>query len=95
MPIVTRRVEIDALDLLEKPVDEMLPRLLAIGDDVDARHPPAASAISSVASRLASASASPSTRHGAQSICGSASQDGFGRLPAIVVSSIPHPFWLP
>ena len=29
--------EIDALDLLEKPVDEMLPRLLAIGYDVDPR----------------------------------------------------------
>ena len=28
--------EIDALDLLQKAVDEMLPRLLALGDDVDA-----------------------------------------------------------
>ena len=28
--------EVDALDLLEKAVDEMLPRLLALGDDVDA-----------------------------------------------------------
>src|SRR5271155_3049913 len=27
--------EIDAFDLLEKPVDEMLPRLLAVGHDVD------------------------------------------------------------
>ena len=28
--------EVDALDRLEKAVDEMLPRLLAVGDDVDA-----------------------------------------------------------
>jgi hypothetical protein len=40
-----------------------------------------------VASRLASASVAPSSRHGAHSFRGSASQDGFGRLPAIVVSS--------
>ena len=44
-----------------------------------------------VASRFASARASPSTRHGAHSTRGSASQDGFGRLPAIVVSSIAPP----
>src|SRR5689334_23007384 len=42
---------------------------------------------SNVASRLPSARASPSRRHAAHSLRGSASQDGFGRLPAIVVSS--------
>src|SRR5579885_2643356 len=41
-----------------------------------------------VASRLASAKASPDSRHAGHSTRGSASQDGFGRLPAIVVSSI-------
>src|SRR5258706_2355486 len=29
-------LEVDALDGLEKPVHEVLPRLLAVGDDVDA-----------------------------------------------------------
>lgn len=29
--------EVDAFDLFEKAVHEMLPRLLALGDDVDAR----------------------------------------------------------
>ena len=28
--------EVDALDLLQEAVDEMLPRLLALGDDIDA-----------------------------------------------------------
>src|SRR5690242_1094445 len=37
------------------------------------------------ASRLPSSSAAPSSFHAAHSDCGSASQEGFGRLPAIVV----------
>src|SRR5258706_11852356 len=37
------------------------------------------------ASRLPSARASPSSFHGAHSFSGSASHDGLGRLPAIVV----------
>src|SRR5262245_38671006 len=45
--------------------------------------------LSNVASRFASSSASPSSRQGAHNLRGSASQAGFGRLPAIVVSSIP------
>src|SRR4051812_8296892 len=43
---------------------------------------------SSVASRFASARASPACAQGAQSIFGCASQKGLGRLPAIVVSSM-------
>src|SRR2546428_10914410 len=42
----------------------------------------------STASRCAWASDSRGTRHGAQSFSGSASQDGLGRLPAMVVWSI-------
>src|SRR6267143_1689946 len=40
------------------------------------------------ASRLASSSAAPARLHGAHSVSGFASQDGFGKLPAIVVRSI-------
>src|SRR5665213_2179027 len=47
---------------------------------------------STVASRLAASSAAPSGTQGAHSIFGLASQAGFGRLPAIVVSSM---FWFP
>src|SRR5215510_5615980 len=46
---------------------------------------------SRVASRLASSSASPSSRQGAHSLLVSASQPGFGRLPAMVVSNILPP----
>src|SRR5690242_9888211 len=46
----------------------------------------------SVASRLPSASATPSRRQAGHNFFGSASQDGFGRLPAIVVSSIGRAF---
>ena len=42
----------------------------------------------SVASRLPSSSAAPASRHAGQSLFGSASQPGFGRLPAMVVSNI-------
>src|ERR1051326_9606808 len=46
---------------------------------------------SSVASRLAAARSSPASRHAGQSLSGSASQKGLGRLPAIVVSNIEPP----
>jgi hypothetical protein len=36
MPIFDLVGEIDAVDLLQKSMDEMLSRLLAFGDDVDA-----------------------------------------------------------
>ena len=45
----------------------------------------------SAASRLACSSSAPSCRQAAQSFSGSASQDGFGRLPAMVVSSMAPP----
>src|SRR5665213_1636473 len=48
-----------------------------------------------VASRLASASAAPSCRHGAQSLRGSASHDGLGRLPAMVASSMAALLFVP
>ena len=79
--------KIDTLDVFEKAVHEMLTRLLAVGDDTDPgvflllQH-------RSVASRLASTSASPSSCQGAHNIGGLASQAGFGKLPAIVVSSM-------
>src|SRR5256885_6912941 len=47
---------------------------------------------SSVASRLACSSSSPLPRQAGQSLRGSASHAGLGRLPAIVVFSIDSPF---
>ena len=84
-------VEIDAVDRFEEAMDEMLARLLAVGDDVD---PGILLQLQgNAASRRAwpRRAPRPSSRQGAHSICGSASQDGFGRLPAIVVSSTPAP----
>jgi hypothetical protein len=43
---------------------------------------------SSVASSLPAANSSPASRHCGHSLLGSASQDGFGRLPAMVVGNI-------
>ena len=65
-------------------MDEMLARLLAVADDVDAASSCSLRA-SNVASSLPAASSSPSRRQGAQSLFGTASHDGFGRLPAMVV----------
>src|SRR5262249_25499257 len=42
----------------------------------------------SVASSFAASSSAPESRHGAHSLFGSASQDGFGRLPATVVGNM-------
>ena len=84
MPISTRLCEVDAVDCFEKAVDEMLARLLAVADDVDA----------GVFLQLER-----QQRRVALGVCelfalepprrpqffGSASQAGFGRLPAIVV----------
>src|SRR5215470_10906583 len=44
----------------------------------------------SVASRLATSRSAPAWRQGAHSVFGSASQNGFGRLPAIVVGNMYH-----
>ena len=68
----------------------MLARLLAVGDDVDAGVLLIFSA-SSVASRLPSASCLAVEPPRRPQPSGSASQEGFGRLPAIVVSSTLSP----
>jgi hypothetical protein len=80
---------VDALDLLEEAVNEVDAGLLAVRDDVDAAR---SFSQTSVASFFARSSAAPSRRHAAQSFSGSASQAGFGRLPAIVVSNMMPPF---
>ena len=65
----------------------MLARHLAVGDDVDA-------GILLLLQRkqrrvgFGGASSSPCGRHCGQSLFGSASQEGFGRLPAMVVSNM-------
>ena len=65
----------------------MLARLLA----VNTMSMPASSCnliASSVASSLPAASSSPCRRHCGHNLFGSASQDGFGRLPATVEGNI-------
>ena len=84
-------LEVDAFDGFEEAVDEMLTRLLAVGDDVNARIFLQFDA-SSVASSLPANNCSPWRRHGAQSLFGSASHDGFGKLPANMVGN--RTFWL-
>ena len=79
--------EVDAVDEFEKAVHEMLARHLAVGDDVDA-------GILLLLQReqrrvgLGGGKLVAGSRHCGQSLFGSASQDGFGRLPAMVVSNI-------
>ena len=75
--------EVDAVDEFQKAVDEMLARLLAVADDVDAGVFLQFDC-EQVASSLAAASSSPCRRHCGHSLFGSASHDGFGRLPATV-----------
>ena len=78
--------EIDALDLLQEAVDEMLAGLLALGDDVDAgillqldrQH----GGVALGAGELVALDF-----QGAHSMLGSASHSGFGREPAIVVGN--------
>ena len=74
-------------DALEEAVHEVLARLLAVADG---RRPASSCALihSSVASRLASSSASPSARHCGHSLSVSASQAGLGRLPAMAVRNM-------
>ena len=79
--------EVDAVDEFEKAVHEMLARHFAVADDVDAgvflqfdRQQRGV--------ELACASSSPCSRHCGHSLFGSASQDGFGRLPATVDGNI-------
>jgi hypothetical protein len=72
--------------MFDKCGDEMLARLFAIADDINACQTLSCSD-SSNASRLASCNASPSCFHGDHSFSGSASHDGLGRLPAVEVGS--------
>ena len=74
--------EIDAVDEFEEAVHEMLARL----SPSQTMSIPASSCsftASSVASSLACARSAPASRHCGQSLSGSASQEGFGRLPAM------------
>jgi hypothetical protein len=88
MPISTLLREVDAVDEFQEAVNEMLARLLAVGDHVDAgillqlqrQQRGVELARSEVCARRA--------RHCGHSLSGSASQDGFGRLPAMVVGNI-------
>jgi hypothetical protein len=71
-------------------VNEVDAGLLAVADDVD----PASSCRLTariVASILPAASALPSSLHAGDSFSGSASQRGFGRLPATVVANMSAP----
>ena len=79
--------KIDPVEVREETVDEMDARLLAVADDVDAASSCSFTA-STVASIFPAASAAPSSFQAGQSFSGSASQSGFGRLPATVVSSM-------
>ncbi len=79
-------VPVDALDLFEKPVHEMDARLFAVADDVDAviflQLQPQQRGVA-----LETRSSAPSARQAPHSFSGSASQAGFGRLPAMVVGN--------
>jgi hypothetical protein len=79
--------EIDALDLFEEAVDEMLTGLFALGVTISTPASSCSFTASMVASRLARASSSPFDFQGAQSVLGSASHSGLGREPAIVVGN--------
>ena len=75
-------------DRLEEAVHEMLPRLLAVADDVDAGvflrlEPEQRRVALGLGQRVARRASMAAT-----ACCGSASQDGLGRLPAMVVSNI-------
>jgi hypothetical protein len=77
-------LEVDALDLLQEAVHEMLARLLAVADDVQPRVllqlDPQQRGVG-----LGCSSSAPCAFHCGQSFCVSASQAGLGRLPAMVV----------
>ena len=79
--------KVDAVDLFEKAVHEMLPRLFAVGDDVDAGVFLQLDRLRGGVELAVLQAAAPESFHGAHSLLGSASQAGFGRLPAIVVGN--------
>jgi hypothetical protein len=81
--------KIDTLDVFEEAVHEMLTRLLAIGDNID---PGILLLLQRQKLRvvLSLGGASPSNCQGAYNIRGLASHAGFGKLPAIVVSTMSY-----
>ncbi len=92
MPISTLLREVDAVDEFEEAVDEMLARLLAVADDVDA------GVLLQLERERASRRAWPAREIGAlrAAIAATAcsarrAMDGFGRLPATVVGNIMLP----
>ncbi len=78
--------EIDPLDVLEKAVHEMLARLLAVADDVDAG---ILLQLDREQRRIefSGFEFAPDSRQAGHSFCGSASQIGFGSLPETVVGN--------
>src|SRR5215469_912370 len=87
MPILTRLPKSMPARLARKPWTKCC---RAISPSVTVSMPASSCSLiaRTVASRLACSRASPSVAHGAHSILGFASQAGFGRLPAMVVSSM-------
>jgi hypothetical protein len=79
--------EINALDLLQKAVDEMLARLLEPSVTMSTPASSCSFSANSVASRLARTNSAPEDFHGAHNVLGSASHSGFGSEPAIVVGN--------
>jgi hypothetical protein len=79
--------EIHTLNLFEKPVDEVLPRLLAICHDVNPAIFPALSAPAK-SLPLASKGCVPSNGQDTHNVRGLANEPGFGKLAVIVVSSM-------
>src|SRR6266404_6402736 len=80
--------EIDTLEVFEKAVHEVLTRLLAVGDNIDPGILLLLQRQQCRAALCLNERASPSSCQGAHNMRGLANQLGFGRLPAIVVSSI-------
>ncbi len=80
-------LEVDAFDRFEETVHEVLPRLLAVADDVDAG---VFLRLDPQQRRVALALGQRLTRELPlrPQLVGSASQDGLGRLPAMVVSNM-------
>jgi hypothetical protein len=79
--------EIHTLNLFEKPVDEVLPRLLAICHDVNPAIFPALSAPAK-SLPLASKGCVPSNGQDTHNVRGLANEPSFGKLAVIVVSSM-------
>ena len=80
--------EVDAVDPLQKAVHEMLARLFAVADDVDAAILLQLDREDAWRRACLRRAPRPAGARPAHSFSGSASHDGFGRLPAMVVSNM-------